>query len=136
MAFVGSAGYAPATAARSFTITRQSTTLALDPASASALPGEDPGMVARLTEATGKAMLQRTIVFVVSGSEGWYATAVGTYHLGEAGLGVVPLPPGNYSVHATFGDVVTLPNGTAVTLTDESYAGSTATGSLIITSNP
>ena len=130
--FVGTADYAPATAARPFVISQQGTSLALAPANVAVPPGDETGIAATLADASGQAILQKRIFLVVNGSEGWYATAVTTNYRGEADLGAVALPPGTYTVYAYFGAAVTLPDQTVVTLTDASYAGSSATGSLTL----
>ncbi|KAA3664886.1 MAG: Ig-like domain repeat protein, partial [Chloroflexi bacterium] len=112
-------------------ITKQGTELDLTPENATAVFGEDSGMFATLSDVAERPFNEKTVIFQVNGDNGSYAVAAITDFNGRAFLGTVPLPPGTYTVDATFGDAITL-NGDSIDLTDDRYLPSTATGTLII----
>jgi hypothetical protein len=98
---------------------------------ASGVVGLPTGVVANLTDASTNAPLgQRTIFLVVSNASNAQTKAVITDYLGNAPLGTVSLPIGNYSIAAYFeGTFALLPSSTSITLTDDGYNSSTATKS-------
>jgi CSLREA domain-containing protein len=136
--FAGAAQEAPSSATRqdTFEITKQTTTLSLDPVSASGAAGDDKLMVATLADATGLPLAEQTVFFVVTGSGGSFSVPVITDYLGRAPLGNVSLPPGIYTVNAYFSGVIPLSNGSTVTLNNSRYEPSTVTGSLKVTNTP
>ncbi len=130
--FDGTAEYLPSVATAPFTIEKQATLLTLDPSSATVAPGEDAGMVATLTDVTGRHLGEKTLFFVVTDGENSTALSVIGDYAGRAPLGVVPLPPGVYDVTVFFGGEPLGPG--VITLDDVRYLPSTTAGSLTITS--
>jgi CSLREA domain-containing protein len=133
--FFGTAVHQPAFTTSPFTITKQSTVISLAPSDATVNIGADTQIVATLTDAAGRRLIERTVLFVVSGTGGSHSVAVITDYLGRASLGKVPLPPGVYSITAYFSGVIPLP-GETLTLDDARYTPSTASGSLTLSSTP
>ncbi len=125
-----------ATSTGTFEITKQTTTLSLNPASASGPAGANTLLLATLNDGTGLPLPQQTVFFVVSGSNGSFSVSVITDYLGRAPLGNVPLPPGDYTVNAYFNGTITLSNSSTVTLNNDRYQPSVATGSLKVTNTP
>jgi hypothetical protein len=125
--FAGDQAELASTASRTFTVDKVSTTLTLTGPS-QVLPGASSGIVATLTDGNGLPVGLRTVWFVVSGTggtTGGWTTTVTTNYLGQATLGVIPLPAGSYTVAAYFeGTFELLPTSTTVTLTDSTYGES------------
>jgi hypothetical protein len=132
--FAGFGQEAPSLASNTFnfTITKQSTSLTLNPSSATGHPDDDALMVATLTDAEGRRLAEQTVFFVVSGSGGTYSVAVITDYLGRAALGNIPLPNGTYTVNAYFNGTIPLGNNNTVNLSSDRYNPSTAAGSLAL----
>jgi hypothetical protein len=129
--FAGTPDVGGATATAPFTINAQVTSLALTPDPATAAPGADSGMVATLTEGSGRRLGQQTVFFEVSGGGGSYSRSEITSFLGQAPLGVVPLPPGSYTVNVYFADGIPAP-GAQPTLADPRYLPAQASATLTI----
>jgi CSLREA domain-containing protein len=108
--FAGSQDHLAASAVGSVAITRQATRLAFDAQTATAT----------LTDATGRPLRDKTLVFEISGSQGDYARVATTNYAGRATLDASLLTP-DVTVKIYFGGQVTLSNGYAVTLVDERY---------------
>ncbi|MEZ4622234.1 MAG: C25 family cysteine peptidase [Caldilineaceae bacterium] len=122
--FRPTAAYLGSTASRSFTINKDSTSLMLSP--------QAPSLVAMLRDSANRALSEKSVLFVVSGSGETAVRTVITDLYGNAPLGDVVLPAGSYTVNAYFGDVVALGNGESVTLTDDNYQPSRDTAPLTI----
>ncbi|MGH2521700.1 MAG: Ig-like domain-containing protein, partial [Anaerolineales bacterium] len=135
VSFAGTDTYIASSAESSFTITRQGTLLSLAPASATGHLGEDGLMVATLKDAAGRPLSEKTVFFVVSGTDGSYGVAVITDFAGRATLDRVPLPVGSYTINAYFSGIIPLPAGT-LSLDDERYQPATTTGSLALITFP
>ena len=134
--FSGTSEFIASSATSPFTIDKQSTDLAIDPPSASAYLDTDTGIIATLTDANGRRLLEKTVFFVLTGSEGSYSTSVITDYAGRAPLGKVPLPRGTYTVNAYFGGAILLHTGETVKVDDERYIPSSAASSLIVLNRP
>jgi hypothetical protein len=128
--FPGSGIYRPTRGQAMFNVSQQATQITLTPQTASVYPGQDPQMVATLSDINGRRLPERTLIFVVSGANGSYRQAIITDYVGRAPLGLVPLPKGNYTVDVYFNGSIPLPGG-AITLEDERYAASSISGSLV-----
>jgi CSLREA domain-containing protein len=106
----------------------------------SVLPNaEDTGIVATLTDATGRALRERSVFFVVTGSSGSYSVHEITDLFGRASLGPVPLGTGFYDVFVYFSGTRTLKTEAGeelITLADASYNPSDTAGSLTINTPP
>jgi hypothetical protein len=124
---------ASSSSASAFTITPAPTTLVLAPTSGVSVPiGATIPITATLADNNGAGVVQRSIVFTISGAQGTVLTETAiTDSNGHAGLGAPALPSGSYSVTAAFGGVdrpVTIGSGAStITLTDPSYLASKST---------
>jgi predicted outer membrane repeat protein len=95
--------YLPSSSTSStFAITGAPTSLSLAPTNGATSPAS---IMATLTDNTGNALVQRTVLFTVTGGNPTttYGLAVITDFQGHASLGSLSLPPGIYSVTAAFG---------------------------------
>ena len=118
-----------------FTITKQATSLTLIPGSATIQVGESVPFVATLMDVAGRPFGQKTIFFIISGTNGSYAEAVITDYAGRAALSSVPLPAGMYTINVYFSGTIPLPGGN-LTLPDDRYLPATVSGSLTIEEEP
>jgi CSLREA domain-containing protein len=135
--FSGTSEFIASSATSPFTIDKQSTDLVIDPPSASVYLETETGIVATLSDANGRRLLEKTVFFILTGSEGSYSTSVITDYAGRAPLGKVPLPRGTYTVNAYFGGTILLHTGETVKLDDERYIPySAAASSLIVLNRP
>jgi CSLREA domain-containing protein len=124
--FAGTAGFAPSAASRPFMINKVGTTLTLS-GPASSTVGQPTGVVANLKDGNGNVLGSQTVFFVVSNASNAQSTAVITDYLGNASLGSLSLPIGNYTVAAYFqGTFTLLPSNTTISLLDSAYGASTA----------
>ena len=130
--FPGAAGLAPSFATGPFTVTRQATALTITPSLLYVKPNVDTKVIATLTDVAGNRLIERTVIFIVSGPNGAYAVPVITDMNGRADLGPVPLPAGNYTVAAYFNGSIPLP-GQSITVDDGHYVPSTTAGTLTVT---
>jgi hypothetical protein len=128
VSFQGVNNLAAAGASAGFTITKQNTSLSLAPSSATVPVGAASGIVATLTDVTGTPLALRTVFFTV----GALLVPATTNALGQAPLGSVNLPPGSYSVSASFGGSP----APGVTLTDDRYNDSTSASATLVISGP
>ncbi|MGQ0602554.1 MAG: right-handed parallel beta-helix repeat-containing protein [Anaerolineales bacterium] len=130
--FAGDVTSQSASASTPFTVNVQPTTLALIPANVTTVLSATSTMTATLRDGSGAPLLQKSVVFVVTGAGGSFSALAETNNAGQVVLGAMPLPAGTYTVNAYFGSVVTLPGGAVLNLTDDRYGASTATGALTI----
>ncbi len=130
--FPGATGLAPSFVIQPFTIDRQVTHLGIAPSIVYVKPNTDSKIVATLTDATGDRVIERTILFSVQGPNGAYGLPVITGPNGEARLGQVPLPAGEYNVVAYFNGTIGLP-GQTITVDDGRYQASSTAGSINVT---
>ncbi len=133
--FGGNTIYQPSFDTVPFTITKQGTSLTLDPTSATIQVGEPTPFVATLVDAAGRPFGQKTVFFIITGDNGTYAEAVITDFAGRAELGILPLLAGTYSVDVYFSGTIPLPSG-PLNLDDDRYLPSMASGSLTIIDEP
>lgn len=132
---------ASSSAPGAFAITPAPTMLSLAPAPAVATFGAAAAVTATLADNTGSGLVQRTVLFTVTGNGLTYNKTAITDYLGRAALGTVPLPAGTYSVAAAFGGadrpVQIAAGGTTVTESDPNFlASAAAPTSLTITPAP
>jgi hypothetical protein len=120
VSFAGDRDYQSATTSSPFTISKQATSLELELPSAEQQK-DGTILLAKLKDAQGRPLGQKTIFFVVSGNQSLtYAASVIGDFAGQASLGRPPLPAGSYTVSAYFGGAIPLPTGT-ISLDDERY---------------
>jgi hypothetical protein len=132
--YSGSADYSPASDSGPFTITRQTTSLSLQPNPAKGTPAELELLTATLSDREGKPLSYQTVFFVldeIGGASGVFSSAVITDYAGRAVLGELPLSPGEFQVNAYFGGTIPLP-GAAITLEDVRYEPAIASASLTL----
>ena len=129
--FAGAGAFAPTTATSPFVLTKQATTLALNPTNLTVRSGDAWALVATLRDAALRAISERTVIFVLTGSSGAFRQAVSTNYAGQARLDALPLPPGEYQVAAYFAGRVPLP-GQPLTLEDNYYNPATAASRLTV----
>jgi hypothetical protein len=108
--FGGDSLYQRADGSATLTVDRQATALSLAPTPAEANNGEPSPVVATLT-AGGAPVASEPVALIVSGPGGSSALVLDTDIAGRAPLGVVPLPPGSYSVEAFYGGAIPPPVG-------------------------
>lgn len=139
--FAGSSGYQASTQAASggFQITAAPTNLRLT-ASGSGVYGGSAPVTATLQDGSGNGLMQKSVVFTVTGNGITYRKSVITDVNGAAQLGSMPIPAGSYSVNAAFGGVdqpltVTIGSST-VTQQDPNYLTPAAPAAVPLTINP
>jgi hypothetical protein len=129
--FGGAGAFAASSTAVNFTISKQNTVLTLSQP-ATGFPEDDVLLTATLAGADGRRLGEKTIFFVITGAGGSFSQAVITDYSGRAVLGNLPLPPGEYTVQASFSGVITLHTGETITLNDARYNPATTTGTLTL----
>ena len=127
--FAGTGQYLAATDSAAFWITKQPTTLTLEPEPAA-------GEVIAILKAGERRLAEKSVFFVVTGSEGSMSAVVITDNQGEAVLNNLMLPAGTYNVMAYFSGVIPLHTGVTVTLDDDRYLPSTTSGTLTQPNTP
>ena len=120
--FRGNEAYLGSSTTRSFTVVKDSTTVALSP--------QSPSLVALVRDSAGRALNEKSVIFVVAGNNQTLVRSVITDLDGNAALGEVLLPPGTYTVDAYFRGVIPVGNDQIITLEDDFYEPSHATGAL------
>lgn len=134
--FRGAPSLGPSSTTGLFTITRQTTALSISPNLIYSKTNVDTKITAHLTDGAGNPILERTVLFVVTGPNGSYAVPITTDINGNAPLGKVNLPDGSYTVSAFFNGTIPLP-GQSITVDDGIHVPSSATGpSLIVDDAP
>jgi choice-of-anchor A domain-containing protein len=108
-AFGGTAAYGGATTSTPLTVRKQNSTLSLAPLPASIGAGATDTVVATLSDAAGQPIVDETVALIVSGSGGTYSSVLKTDVAGQAQLGLIPLPVGDYTVSAYFGGEIPPP---------------------------
>jgi len=122
--FPGNAIYDSATTSVDYNITKQTTSITLDPNPELASASDESIMVASLTDTAENPRLlaERTVFFILTDNESGdiYEEAVITDYAGRANLGDLPLSSGTYTVDVFFSGTVPLQAG-AITLNDDRY---------------
>jgi len=125
--FRGNPSYQSSSATSTFTVVKDNTSLTLT---------SQPGTVtALLRDSANRPLGLRSIVFVISGNGQTVVRSVSSDFWGTASSGALQLPPGTYTVDTYFMGVIPLDNGQTVTINDDYYTASHATGSLTIGSS-
>jgi CSLREA domain-containing protein len=137
--FPGTAIYAPATDSQSFSITKQYTSITLDPTIYAGPAGQQVYLTATLTDITGRRLGEKTLFFVIDGPDGeYYQEAVITDYAGRAYLGELPLTAGLYNVSVFFSGGIDF-NGDGfsdITLVDDRYFPSQYEDGQLLINNP
>jgi CSLREA domain-containing protein len=128
--FRGNAQYLGSNDASDFTVNKESTTLTVTPVSASILAGQPTPFVAVVHDSftpVPRALGGKSVFFIVrqNGVLAFAKSVIADY-LGNAMLGEVPLPPGDYRVFAYFNGEI--PVDPALTLSDDYYESSNDLG--------
>jgi CSLREA domain-containing protein len=132
VAFSGDVTFQASSASAPFRITRQATSLTLSPTAGSITEGTAPPLIATLSDASGRALKEQTLVFVLTASGNSVTRAVITDFAGRASLAEeLPegLPAGSYSVEVFFGGNPV----PGLTLDNPRYEPSSASGTLTVT---
>ena len=124
--FRGNADYLGSNDTSAFTVQKDTTTLAVTPASASVPTSQPTPFVAVVRDSSGRALGGKSVFFIVHNSMNTFATSVIADYQGNAALGTVPLPAGTYTVDAYFNG--TIPLNPAITLSDDYYESSSRLG--------
>ena len=124
--FAGNAAYLGSNDVSAFTVDKDTTTLTVTPASATVSMNGPTPFVAVVRDSSGRALGGKSVFFIVHNSTKTFAKSVIADYLGNAALGVVPLPPGTYSVDAYFNG--TIPLNPSITLIDDYYESSSRLG--------
>ena len=114
-------------AASPFTVNKDTTTLTVTPGSAIIFNDQPTPFVAVVRDSSGRALGGKSVFFIVkqNGTVS-FATSVIADYLGNAALGEVSLPAGNYTVDAYFSG--TIPLSPSLSLSDDYYVSSSQTG--------
>ena len=94
-------------------------------------PEVDTGLRATLTDSQGRRLREKNVIFIVANEDDRYVLSTITNLVGDAPLGLVPLPAGDYSVTAYFSGSIPL-LGEPLVLDDVNYLPSTTMGTLRI----
>jgi hypothetical protein len=124
--FRGNAEYLGSNDASDFTVHKDSTTLTVTPTSASTFTNQLTPFVAVVRDSSGRALGGKSVFFIVHNSTGSFATSVIADFAGNAALGAVPLPAGDYTVDAYFNGAI--PVSPPITLSDDYYESSSRLG--------
>jgi hypothetical protein len=123
ISFASEPGYTSASLALPFAIEKEDSALTISPASSVITTGSGTGISAKLTDAGGAPIVDRTVIFIGTGTSSSFGQSVKTGPNGQAILGVVSWPVDTYSVRAYFVGSLPLPDG-SVNLTDLFYNSS------------
>jgi hypothetical protein len=129
--FRGAPALGPSFTTGSFTINRQTTALSIKPSLVYSRTNVDTHLSATLIDGAGNPIIERTVLFTVTGPNGAYGVPVTTDINGNAPLGKVALADGTYSVAAYFNGTIPLP-GQSITVDDGIYTPSSAGGPTLI----
>ncbi|MDP9253197.1 MAG: carboxypeptidase-like regulatory domain-containing protein [Chloroflexota bacterium] len=117
----------------SFVINRRTTDIKLSNASLT-LPGNGSATL-RADNATGRPIEGETVFFVATALGRSFVAASATNASGVATIAGFVLPVGTYTLTASFGSSVSLPNGGTYNATSNRYVGSTVSGTLSVIAN-
>ncbi len=129
--FAGQGDYQASSATSPFDITRQATTITLQPQPVTSQYSDPAPLETVLSDVLGQPLSQQTIFFLLNGPGGSFAYPVITDYAGRARLGALLLKPGEYSLAIYFSGSIPLP-GQPLTLSDERYEPTSITGALSI----
>ena len=123
--FRGDAGYLASTATAGFILNKDSTSITVTPTSAVAIVNQPTPFVAVVKDSFDRPLGGRSVFFVVHNDSGTtFVRSVIADYLGNAPLGGVPLPAGDYTVDVYFNGQVPIGNSQTVTLSDNYYESS------------
>lgn len=130
--FPGGPGLAPSWSASTFEITRAHTLLQMVPAAGVLAGTSGETLTGVLTDAAGSPLVERTVLFVLSGTGTNLVRPAITDYAGRANLGGLSLGTGQYDVRGYFAAVVAnLPgSGETLDLTDPRYEPAVGTVTL------
>jgi hypothetical protein len=122
-AFQGNSEFQGASAALPISITQQATNITIDPPTIAAIKALDAGdtLTVTLTNANGGPLVESPMLFIAQGATRGHGEVLTTDYAGRATVDAANLPSWLQSVLVTFGDEVTLQDGTVIDLSDERY---------------
>jgi len=109
-------------ATSAFAVNKDATALTVTPASATVSEFQPTPFVAVVRDSSGRALGGKSVFFIIHNGTNSFATPVIADYLGNATLGEVSLPPGNYTVDAYFNG--SIPVSPTLTLSDDYYENS------------
>ncbi len=126
--FRGDIDFLSSTDTSAFTLNKDSTTVSITPLSASVLSNRPSPFVAVVRDSYGRALGGRSVFFVLHNGTQYFVKSVIADYLGNAPLGIVPLPPGDYTVDAYFNGTIPVTSNNSLTLSDDYYESSNQLG--------
>jgi hypothetical protein len=127
--FRGDPDYLASTATSLFTLQKDSTSITVTPTSAEVVVNHLTPFVAVVYDSFNRPLGGRSVFFVVHNDSGiTFVRSVIADYLGNAPLGVLPLPAGDYTVDVYFNGEIPIGNGQNVTLSDNYYESSSQLG--------
>jgi hypothetical protein len=132
VSFDGKPLLAASSATASFSLVKENTHLSVSGPSGPVQYSDESGLTATVRDAHDRALGQVTVAFVMESSAGGVSRTSITDLVSKADLGPVPFGAGEYNVNATFGQPVTLSDGTVLDLTDSRYNGSSGLGAIAV----
>ncbi len=133
--FNGAPGYLPSSVSTPFTILPIGTILELITTTPTFAADGRADLSLSLTDETGRPLREKSVIITIESTGEFYSESVITDLFGNAVLRTVPLPPGEYTVNAYYGQEVQLPGGT-VDLSNPRYLPSEAIGLTLISNTP
>jgi CSLREA domain-containing protein len=133
VSFSGNSRYQTSSVQAPFTIVKQTTSIAVEPAPAAGQYSDNSNLLATLLAGDNRPMQQRSVFFVAGApAETLSATSsIITDYAGRAQAGPINLPAGNYQVTAHFLGLIPVGGGQTVALEDSRFLASTGSGSLV-----
>jgi hypothetical protein len=127
--FRGDPDYLASTAASPFTLNKDSTTITVTPTSASVIVNQPTPFVAVVYDSFNRPLGGRSVFFVVHDDSGIiFVRSVIADYLGNAPLGALPLPAGDYKADVYFNGEIPIGNAQSVSLSDNYYESSSQLG--------
>lgn len=127
--FAGDGGYGNSATTTAFRVAKAPSQLVFAPIPAGVTPTE---LVLTLRAADGTPLKERTVAVQFEGVAGKSTRVEITDGAGQARVALGSLRPGSYQVGATFGQPVSLPDGSTLSLDDPLYRGATATTAVTV----
>jgi hypothetical protein len=127
--FRGDPNYLASTATSPFTLHKDITSITVTPASAETIVNQPTPFVAVVKDSFNRPLGGRSVFFVIYNNSGtFFVRSVIADYLGNAPLGAVPLPAGDYIVEVYFNGTIPLGTGDYLNLSDSYYESSSQLG--------
>jgi len=127
--YLASTATNPFTFSNPFTLKKDSTSVSVTPGSATVLVHQPTPFVAVVKDSFNRPLGGRSVFYVIHNDSGTiFVRSVIADYRGNAPLGAVPLPAGDYTVDVYFNGIIPIGNGQTVTLSDNYYESSSRLG--------